>query len=154
MDNHFVEGHLGGYYISNSDPEVIEEYCDECGDYDRIMFSYDEEDKKEPFKSLSKYLTKDLIFSKRKLKKALIDQEAKDIGIKRAILEIKHNIVFDIDTNKDIVISLLETNDIDKKTCDRLIAYLDKMLKKQMEYIDNFDYSKMNLLENVKIKKR
>ena len=28
MLEHLVEGHLGGYYISDSDPEVIEEYCE------------------------------------------------------------------------------------------------------------------------------
>ena len=36
---HLVESHLGGYYISNSDPEIIEAYCDQCGDSDRIILS-------------------------------------------------------------------------------------------------------------------
>lgn len=39
---HLVEGHLGGYYISNQDPEIITEYCDTCGDSDWILCSWEE----------------------------------------------------------------------------------------------------------------
>ncbi|MBQ9019433.1 MAG: hypothetical protein IJ097_03915 [Bacilli bacterium] len=112
------------------------------------------DNKQEQFKSMAKYFTKDLVFSKRKYKKLLISFEAEEIGISRAVYELKHSIIFDIDNNRDIVKSLLESGDIDKKTCDRLIVYLDKMLKKQMEFIDNFDYSKVNLKENVKVKRK
>ena len=39
---HLVEGHIGGYYISCEDSSLIEAYCEQCGDYDRIMLSYEE----------------------------------------------------------------------------------------------------------------
>lgn len=40
---YLVEGHLGGYYVSCSDPEIIEEYCEQCGDHDRIILSWEED---------------------------------------------------------------------------------------------------------------
>ena len=36
---HLVEGHLGGYWIDSRNIEDIEEYCDECGDYDCVVLS-------------------------------------------------------------------------------------------------------------------
>jgi len=39
---HLVESHMGGRYISNLDPDIIEEYCEQCGDSDRIMLSWEE----------------------------------------------------------------------------------------------------------------
>ena len=52
---HLVESHLGGYYISNSDPEIIEAYCDQCGDSDRIILSWKEGQRLE---SLTNYFSK------------------------------------------------------------------------------------------------
>ena len=38
---YLVESHLGGYYVSNLDPEVITAYCESCGDSDRILLSWE-----------------------------------------------------------------------------------------------------------------
>ena len=37
---HLVESHLGGYYISDIDEEIIEICCEQCGDCDRIILSW------------------------------------------------------------------------------------------------------------------
>lgn len=38
---YLVESHMGGHYISNCDPEIIEAICDQCGDFDRIILSWE-----------------------------------------------------------------------------------------------------------------
>lgn len=42
MEEHLVEGHLYGYYTSTDDIENIEEWCEECGDHDRVIMTYEE----------------------------------------------------------------------------------------------------------------
>ena len=42
---YLVECHMGGHYVSSDDPEVIEEYCEQCGDHDRIILSWKENEK-------------------------------------------------------------------------------------------------------------
>ena len=38
---YLVESHLGGYYISDSDPDEITAYCESCGDSDSIILSWE-----------------------------------------------------------------------------------------------------------------
>ena len=38
---HLVESHMGGYYVSDMDPEIITEYCESCGDRDWILLSWE-----------------------------------------------------------------------------------------------------------------
>ena len=38
---YLVESHLGGYYVSDLDPEVITAYCESCGDSDWILLSWE-----------------------------------------------------------------------------------------------------------------
>ena len=39
---HLVKSHLGGYYVSDLDPEQITAYCESCGDSDWILLSWEE----------------------------------------------------------------------------------------------------------------
>ena len=39
---HLVESHLGGYYISDLDSDLITTYCESCGDSDYILLSWEE----------------------------------------------------------------------------------------------------------------
>lgn len=39
---HLVESHLGGYYISDLDSDLITAYCESCGDSDYILLSWEE----------------------------------------------------------------------------------------------------------------
>ena len=151
MKEHFVESRLGGYHFSYDDTESIQQYDEITGDSDAVLFTFDDEDKKEPFKSLASYLTSGLIFKKKDFVAKLLGYDALNIGIKAAIQNIKNDIVYEIDTSKDIVKSLYENKEIDKKTYDKLMKYFDKIIKKQFEYIDNFDYLKK---EKEKQKKR
>ena len=46
-----VQGHLGGSYVAeingDEDIELIEEVCDVCFDYDRVLCVYDTEEEAE-----------------------------------------------------------------------------------------------------------
>ncbi len=39
---YLVESHMGGYYISNQDPKKITEFCEQFGDSDWIVLSWNE----------------------------------------------------------------------------------------------------------------
>lgn len=155
MEEHFVESYLGGYYFSHMDEETIEEYCEECGANDTVLFTFDDEDKSEPYSSLVYYFMKDMVLNRQKLEEKLYEYDAYDKGLKQAIQEIKEDIVFNIDETKDIFKFLLENNDIDQKTYKRLIKKFNKLVGKQFSFIDTFDYSQIELKKyDNKIKKR
>ena len=155
MEEHFVESHLGGYYFSKGDREIIEEYCEECGDSDDVIFTFDDEDKSEPYNSLVYYFMKDLVLSREKLEEKLYAYDAYERGLKETIKDIKCDIVYNIDETKDIFKFLLENNDIDQKTYNRLIKKFNKLVGKQFSFIDTFDYSQIELKKyDNKIKKR
>ena len=53
---HLVEGHVNGnYYISNSDSEFIEQYCEQCGDSDTILASWNPEEKNARLNALLRF---------------------------------------------------------------------------------------------------
>jgi len=155
MEEHFVESHLGGYYFSKGDREIIEDYREECGDSDSVLFTYDDEDKSEPYSSLVYYFMKDLVLSREKLEEKLYAYDAYGRGLKEALKDIKCDIVYNIDETKDIFKFLLDNKDIDQKTYNRLIKKFNKLLGKQFSFIDTFDYSQIELKKyDNKIKKR
>lgn len=44
---HLVESHFGGYYVSSEAEDIIEAYCEQCGDYDKIILSWKDGEKQE-----------------------------------------------------------------------------------------------------------
>lgn len=155
MNNYFVEGHLGSYYISGNDRESIEEYCEQCGDYDMVLFSFDDEEKDEPFKSFASYFTESMILSKKRISYLVNSYNESGVTVREAIGSIKDNVVFDTDNNKDIIKSLLDDGYIDKKTYDKLIKFLNEAMTKQLKFIDEFDCSKVNFKkEKAKAKRK
>ena len=53
--NHLVESHLGGIYISDSPAYIITATCDQCGDSDWIVASWDDGDRTSEAKALAEY---------------------------------------------------------------------------------------------------
>lgn len=154
MERHFVDGMFGNLYFSYGDKEDIQKYDEDLGDYAMVLFSFEEDDKDEPFKSLASYFSRDFFFSKKRLAERLKSFDLKETTLNGALKQIKQDIVFDTDNNKDIARFLLENNEIDKKTCDKLIKYLNKMLKKQLEFIDGVDYLSLDLSKNNSLMKK
>ena len=71
MDEYLVMSHLGGYYISSSEPEFIEAYCETCGDRDQIVASWDSEVKNAKVNALSDYFAYESIKSKENLEELI-----------------------------------------------------------------------------------
>ena len=44
---YLVEGHYGSYYISDTDPNIIEQQCEQCEDSDTILTSWNPDEKNE-----------------------------------------------------------------------------------------------------------
>lgn len=152
MENHFVESLFGEYYISSSDPDSIQEVGEDSGNGDTILFTFDDEDMDEPFKSFGKYLTKDLIFFREELLERLEKYYAEEVGVYAALTEIACDSIYYIDTNKDMLRSLLEEKKIDKELCDKLVTYLDSQLRKELNYFKNID--KVSLVANIENRKK
>ena len=52
---YLVESHLGGYYISSLDPDVIEEICEQCFDSDRIVASWIKKNNEDKIQNICNY---------------------------------------------------------------------------------------------------
>ena len=142
---HFVEGHDGevGYYISSLDEETITAKCESCGDRDWIILSFDENDKKEPFRSLFKYCIRDLIFSRRKMNEQLKLFDAHLIGEIEAAGEILYAIECEVECNLNIMEELLEKNDLTTKQYEKIFKYTKLMLEREYNY-----FVKLGLLDD------
>lgn len=55
-----VESHLGGTYLSDAEPEVIEEVCSSCGDSDWIIGSFESGDEDSAVVALAEAYCRDL----------------------------------------------------------------------------------------------
>ena len=154
MSSHFVERHSGGFYFSSESPDIIEECGEDCGNGDNIIFTYDEEDIKEPFKSLSEYFSRNLVFTRDKLIEKLNACHMDQIGVYAAIVEVECNAIYDIDTNKDILKSLLNEKKITKEMHDELVKVLNEKLEKQLEFMRNMDKISLCVMVNRKKEKK
>ena len=129
---HLVESHLGGYYVSNSDPEVITAYCESCGDSDWIILSWEEEQKMESFLQY---------FSELKYDAEGIKNNKQDgITKKQAIERIEYEYSFE---DKNIIDALYEENVISEEEHKMLLKENLNAQKKQLLLIREI-YSKDN----------
>lgn len=97
---HLVEGHLGGYWIDSRDIEDIEEYCDECGDYDRVLLSWQEGHMMEALKNY---------FSELKSSREIMVRN-RESGITRS--EAIQNTLYAYEKDAILIANLLEDNTI------------------------------------------
>lgn len=134
---YLVESHMGGYYISNLDPDIIERYCEQCGDYDRILLSW-EDNKKEV---LEKY------FSKIKETKEEIQDDYNN-GITRD--EITDSLVYDYDNDRYIVQSLYRQNIISKEEKFSLLKQISLSQKQQFIIVKSI-YEKKDTIKGPRL---
>jgi len=143
MEHHFVESIDEKFYFSHLKREEIEKYDDDLASTETIIFSYNDEDRDEPFKSLSKYLTKNLFYEEETLVRKMEYYHPEALGVYSAIAEVVGAVILDIENNKIILNELLEESQINKELHDKLIKYLDDSLKKQFKFIDSFSYTSL-----------
>ena len=106
---HLVEGHRGGYWIDNRDPEEITEYCEQCGDYDHILLSWQEG---HILEALTGY------FSEVKKTKEMVAKD-RELGIDKS--DLINISIWDYEDDKFIIESLLEDNYISEEEKNKLI---------------------------------
>lgn len=120
---HLVEGHLGGYWIDSRDIEDIEEYCDECGDYDRVLLSWQEGHMME---ALTNY------FSELKSSREIMVRD-RESGITRS--EAIQNTLYAYEKDAILIANLLEDNTISEDEKKLLIKASLHARKTQIEMI-------------------
>lgn len=120
---HLVESHMGGYYISNMDPDIIEAYCEECGDHDRILASWEEGMREE---SLISY------FSILKMSAESIKEQYRFGSIEEEILD---ELTYLYNEDRDLINDLLDYNDISEEESIKYLESVDSSEKKQLEVL-------------------
>ncbi len=138
---HLVEGHENGnYYISNSDPKLIEAYCEICGDSDTILASWNPEEKNSRLNALLRFFmagnmnTKDDIYNRVSQNSSMWQWYGNDI-ITSLLDDIEDNneIVF------DIVFSLFENKFITEKEFDIIMHISDFEKERQIKMVKYFE---------------
>ena len=95
---YLVKSHLGGYYISDLDPVDIEAYCEQCGDSDTIILSFEEGMLNE---SLNKYFS-GMVLSEETIKNDYELGTPKD--------ELIEDLLFDYECDRNMVDCLFGLN--------------------------------------------
>lgn len=144
---HLVESHMGGIYISDLDPEVITEYCEECCDNDWIVSSWDKNNEQEKYEVLSNYFCLKQIANQQELENMIRSYTISGVSSRKTVTEIIHNSVYEADTNKDIVKDLFERSDITEEMKNNLIDAINDSLNNLLTFIKTFDYSLINFNE-------
>lgn len=139
MLEHLVEGHLGGYYISDSDPEVIEEYCEECGDCDMILTSWNPNKKNARLNTLLEYLMKDNFNTNDDIHNRVLqynsDNQLNNVdNISLLLDEIECN----SEESNDIAFILYENQSISDKEYYKIIDVLKNEEERQINMVKNY----------------
>ena len=126
---HLVESHLGGYYISDGDPEFIEAYCDQCGDSDNIILSWEEGQRLE---SLSEYFSR-------------VKETNEQIEIQKELGVSTDDLIFSLtcyyDNNRCIINDLVGSGEITHEERLALLKLVSISQKKQFEILKSVYYS-------------
>ena len=91
---YLVESHLGGYYVSDLDPEEITSYCEDADDSDWILLSWEEGHMME---ALIQYFS-ELKHSAESIEKGRQAGTTKQDAIERVLYEYSYNNISIIET--------------------------------------------------------
>lgn len=136
MDEYLVISHLGGYYISSSEPEFIEAYCETCGDSDQIVASWNSEVKNAKVNALSDYFTCESIKSKEKLEELITGYED-EIPKGNIIEDIIDYTISNSYSNEEIIKYLYEDGNLSDLELKALLKKNKEDLKNQLIIIKN-----------------
>lgn len=140
MKYYLVYSHMGGYYVSTSNPEIIEEVCEECGDYDSIILSWEDNQKME---ALSNY------FEKLKYdEESIIDSYNNDATKE----EIISDLLYEYECNRYMMNSLCEEEIITKEEKKKLLKVVALSEKKQFELLKSINYDEIDVVKKMKYK--
>ncbi len=157
MEEYLVRSHLGGYYISGGDPEFIEQYCEQCGDYDMILTSWNSEEENAKLNALLRYFVGSVINTKEDLDERVeAYSELEDMEKKEIIPAILYDIEADNEDICNTINSLYETKDISEQERDRIVHIANFNKERQINMVHKFASSYFSKDEkgNVKVLKK
>ena len=126
---YLVESHMGGHYVSNCDPEIIESYCEQCGDYDRIILSC--EDGK-IFDTLLEYFS----YVKKPVEQLEMDKNKLDL-MKDELID---SLTWSYDEDRYLISELTEYGIITLDEKKALLKQVTNAQKKQFEILKSIYY--------------
>jgi hypothetical protein len=135
MNEYLVRSHLGGFYISDGEPEYIEMYCETCGDYDQIEASWNSEDENGKIKALSDYLSIESIKSIEDLNNRIFIFDDDTINKKEIYENIIDEVFFNYESSYELINYLHEDGYINSKELKELKSNNIDDLKNQLEII-------------------
>lgn len=138
MLEHLVHSHLGGYYISNGDPEFIEQYCETCGDSDYILTSWNSEEENARLNALLKCFINNNLSTKEDLDKKVEEYDECFEDKKEIIPAIIYDIKYDNEETKNIVTSLYEGHDISEEEYNKVIRISNFNETRQLNMIKKY----------------
>lgn len=140
MKYYLVDSHMGGYYVSTSNPGIIEEVCEECGDYDSIILSWEDNQKME---ALSNYFEK-LEYDEESIIDSYNNNETKE--------EIISDLLYEYECNRYMMNSLCEEEIITKEEKKKLLKVVALSEKKQFELLKSINYDEIDAVKKMKYK--
>lgn len=126
---HLVESHHGGYYVSSLDPKIITEHCEQCGDSDSIVLSWEEGKRQE---KLLDYFSRIKITSDE-------FRVSKENGMLKE--EFIDSLMWYYDMDRSFINELLEDNIITREEQLKLLKQVSISQKKQFEILKSVYYS-------------
>ena len=140
---HLVEGHENGnYYISNSDPKLIEAYCEICGDSDTVLASWNPEEKNARLNALLRFFIADILNTKEDIYNSV---SQKGFMWQWDGNDIFTSLLDDIEDNNEkvfnIVFSLFENGIITEKEFDIIMHISDFEKERQIKMAKYFEKS-------------
>ena len=134
---HIVQNHVSGiFYISNEDPEIVEEICDECGDNDCILLSYEIGHR---FEALENFFN-NIKERKEDIITCYIDGATKD--------EIIAFLIYNYQCDKEIIKNLLEDNIITEEEKSKLLKQVSYSKRKQFRLLNSINFEEINTTSN------
>lgn len=138
MEEHLVQSHLGGYYISDMEPEIIERYCETCGDYDCIMTSWNEFEENARLNALLKYFMSNSLNTKKDLDRSYYEYSDCSLTSKEIINNIIDDIKYSSEEINNIITALFDDHDINEEEYKR-ISYVSKINgERQIKMVKHF----------------
>ena len=143
MEEYLVESHLGGYYITSKDKRLKKEDCSECLDSDKILTSWEKDNKSKKIEALKEYFISNRIKTKEELMNALFYYGLEMYGLEDTIEELEYEVSIIAEYNNNILRYLRENNNLDEDEESILKKEIINWEREQLQFIRNYDYSRL-----------
>lgn len=152
MLEHLVRSHMGGYYISSSDSEFIEQYCEQCGDSDEILTSWDEDEEDARLNALLKYFMLDVLNDRKDIDKKVEDYVNLSVEPEDIIPSMFDSISFNAEEVFSIVSCLFEKHDISEEEFNKIVQVSRMEEDRQLNMVRYFANSMFSKNEDGTVK--